>query len=77
MQGIEKYTRHEDNPGLQTFYRDIISNTNQQPCKKLLKYLFNFIANRYYDFSHKTTNDLKISVKDIKQQAYSIIEQFI
>lgn len=77
LQGIEKYTRPEDNPGLQTFYRDIISNTNQQPGKKLLKYLFNFIANRYYDFGHKTTNDLKISVKDIKQQAYTIIEQFI
>ena len=77
LQGIEKYTKYEDNPGLQTFYKDIISNTNQQPGKKLLKYLFNFIANRYYDFDHKSTNDLQITVNDIKRQAYVIIEQFI
>jgi hypothetical protein len=77
LQGITEYTCYENNPGLQTFYQDIISNTHQQAGKKLLKYMFNFIANRFYDFNHKTPNDKSLTVNDIKQQAYPIIECYL
>jgi hypothetical protein len=78
LQGIEKYTNYEENPNLNVFYQQYLSENKLPVGKKKLKKAFSFILNRLYDFNNKLPYDKdKIDADVIKHRAYHMIQKMI